>query len=154
MAIRVILLLIIFLVLSVAAGALSADPATIPSTVPTPAPSRSVLDGVYSTEQVARGEKAYFSSCARCHGDNLLGNDDASALVDNDFLGHWYGKSVGNLVDLTWKKMPTDGPGKLSRKQCTDMAAYLLNQNGYPVGKSDLVSDADVLKNILIEAKK
>lgn len=121
---------------------------------PATAPSVSVLDGVYSPEQLARGEKAYMSTCARCHGDNLLGNDDAPALVDNDFLSHWYGNSVGKLVDLTWKKMPTDGPGRLSRRQATDITTYLLHENGFPAGTGDLVSDAHVLNGILIEPKK
>jgi len=128
--------------------------ATGPTTEPTTGPSRSVNDGIYSAIQVARGKKSYSSLCARCHGDNLLGNDDAPALVDNDFLGHWYGKTLGKLVDLTWKKMPTDGPGRLNRRQSTDITTYLLSENGYPVGKSDLPPDAGVLNGILIQRAK
>ena len=128
--------------------------AAAPSTNPTTAPSGSVNNGIYSDAQLARGKKAYSSLCARCHGDNLLGNDDAPALVDKDFLDHWYGQSLGKLVDLTWKKMPSDAPGRLSRKESTDITTYLLSQNGFPAGKSDLVSDAKVLNGILIEAKK
>jgi mono/diheme cytochrome c family protein len=143
---RAILLLMIPVVLFGAAAA--------PSTGPTTAPSRSVCDGIYSDAQMHRGEKAYGTLCARCHGDNLLGNDDAPALVDTDFLEHWYGKPLGKLVDVTWKKMPTDGPGRISRRQSTDITAYLLSQNGYPSGKSDLVPDAAVLNGILIKAKQ
>ena len=49
--------------------------------------------------------------------------------------------------------MPSDGPGKLSRRQCTDMIAYLLSANGFPAGESDLDSDAAVLHEILIQPK-
>jgi mono/diheme cytochrome c family protein len=143
---RATILLIISVVLFFAAIA--------PSEAPTTVPSRTVWDGVYSNEQLARGEKMYMSLCARCHGDNLLGNDDAPTLVDNDFLSHWYDKPLGKLVDLTWKKMPTDGPGRLSRRQSTDITTYLLHENGFPVGNGELVPDAAVLNGILIEAKK
>jgi hypothetical protein len=84
----------------------------------------------------------------------LLGNDDAPKLVEAEFLENWEGKSVGNLVELTQKKMPTDGPGKLTRKQCTDITAYVLSANGFPAGETELAPDLDVLGGILIQAKK
>ncbi len=115
------------------------------------AASRSVWDGVYSSEQSSRGQSAYNSKCARCHGEALLGGESSPALVDRDFLEKWNGKSVGALVELTRRTMPSDGPGKLSRRQCTDIIAYLLGANGFPAGKSDLVSDAAVLDEIFIQ---
>src|SRR5437879_6387130 len=50
------------------------------------APSRSILDGVYSADQIARGKKGYDSLCARCHGEALGGGEDSPALVTEDFL--------------------------------------------------------------------
>ena len=117
------------------------------------AASRSVWSGVYSQDQASRGQKAYNSHCARCHGEALLGGENSPPLVDRDFLDKWNGKSVGSLVDFTRKTMPSDGPGKLSRRQCTDMIAYLLSANGFPAGESDLDSDAAVLNEILIQPK-
>ena len=115
--------------------------------------SRSAWSGVYSQDQASRGQKAYNAQCARCHGEALLGGENSPPLVDPDFLEKWYGKSVGSLVDFTRKTMPSDGPGKLSRRQCTDMIAYLLSANGFPAGESDLDSDAAVLHEILIQPK-
>ncbi len=117
------------------------------------AASRLVWSGVYSQDQASRGQKAYNSQCARCHGEALLGGENSPPLADPDFLEKWYGKSVGSLVDFTRKTMPSDGPGKLSRRQCTDMIAYLLSANGFPAGESDLDSDAAVLNEILIQPK-
>jgi mono/diheme cytochrome c family protein len=117
------------------------------------AASRSVWDGVYSKEQAGRGQKGYNSLCARCHGEALLGGENSPPLVDQDFLEKWNGKSVGNLVDLTSKTMPSDGPGKLSRRQCADIIAHLLSANGFPAGEKDLESDAAVLNEILIQPK-
>ena len=118
------------------------------------AASRSVWDGVYSKEQAGRGQTAYNSKCARCHGENLMGGEDSPALVDRDFLEKWKGKSVGSLVETIRKTMPSDGPGKLTRQQCTDITAYLLSVNGFPPGNGDLASDADVLNEILFQARK
>ena len=36
--------------------------------------------------------------------------------------------------------MPSDGPGKLSRRQCTDIIANLLSANGFPAGESELAT--------------
>ena len=115
--------------------------------------SRSVWDGVYSREQASRGQTAYNSKCARCHGDALLGGEDSPPLVDKDFLERWNGKSVGSLVELTRGTMPSDGPGKVSRQQCTDIIAYLLGANGFPAGKSDLEPDAAALNEIVFQSK-
>ena len=118
------------------------------------AASRTVWDGVYSSEQAGRGQAAYNSKCARCHGDALLGGENSPALVDSDFLEKWNGKSVGELVERTRKTMPSDGPGKLSRQQCADIVAYLLSANGFPGGKSDLATDLAVLNEISIQPKQ
>jgi mono/diheme cytochrome c family protein len=117
------------------------------------AASRSVWDGVYSKEQAGRGQTAYNSKCARCHGEALLGGEDSPPLVDKDFLEKWNGKSVGNLVELTRKTMPADGPGKLSRKECIDIVAYLLSANGFPAGSGDMTADASVLDEIVFQPK-
>jgi mono/diheme cytochrome c family protein len=117
------------------------------------AASRSVWDGVYSKEQAGRGQTAYNSKCARCHGDALLGGENSPPLVDRDFLEKWNGQSVGSLVELTRTTMPSDGPGKLSRQQCIDIIAYLLTANGFPAGKNDLGSDAAALNEIVFQPK-
>jgi mono/diheme cytochrome c family protein len=118
------------------------------------AASRTVWDAVYSKQQAGRGQTVYNSRCARCHGDALLGGENAPALVDQDFLEKWNGKSLGSFVERIRITMPSDGPGKLSRQQCTDIAAYLLSANNFPAGDGDLTTDADTLNEILFQAKK
>lgn len=117
-------------------------------------PARTVLDGVYSAAQVARGRKAYDSLCARCHGEALGGGEDSPALVDQDFLNEWYGKSLGELVEYTREEMPSDGPGKVTRKQSTDITAYVLSANDFPSGPRELEPNLEVLNQILIVPKK
>lgn len=116
--------------------------------------SRSVWDGVYSAEQAARGQKAYVAECARCHGDMLGGIDDAPPLTKDHFLDAWNGKTVGRLADLTRRTMPPETAGTMSRPLTIDLVAFLLSVNGFPAGKTDLVTDTTKLRQIAINAKK
>ncbi len=130
------------LILPLAAAALAAEAA------------RSIWDGVYSAEQAARGKKIYKAECADCHGDALEGIDKAPALTGPIFSQNWTGKSVFRLIDVTRRTMPPDNPGMYPRPLCTDVAAYLLSENGYPVGKTDLAPDAPDLRQLVLAAKK
>ena len=114
-------------------------------------PSRSTKDGVYSEEQAGRGETQYLEQCARCHGENLLGGEESPALVDEDFLAKWYGKTVGDFVERVRNTMPSDGPGTLSRRRCVDVVAYVLRQNEYPAGQEELDNDLAALNEIRID---
>jgi mono/diheme cytochrome c family protein len=131
-----------------------------PASAPAPAPAakpavpRSVWDGVFSKEQLTRGQKAYNSLCARCHGDNLLGGEEATPLVGAEFLKNWTAKSVGALLEYTRKEMPSDGPGKLTRQQCADATAYVLSANGFPAGDAELPADPEAASQIFIQPKK
>ena len=118
------------------------------------APTKSILDGVYSAAQIDRGRKAYDSLCARCHGEALGGGEDSPALVDEDFLKNWYGKSLGDLIEYTREEMPSDGPGKVTRKESTDITAFVLSANDFPAGPRDLEPTLDVLNKISITPKK
>lgn len=144
----------------------STAPTAAPASTPPPAPAaeatsptkaaapRSVWDGVYTKEQAARGLKAYNSLCARCHGDNLLGGEEATPLVGAEFMKNWAAKSVGALLEYTRKEMPSDGPGKLSRQQCADTTAYVFSVNGFPAGSTELPTDPEAARPILIQPKK
>ena len=116
---------------------------------------RSVWDGVYSTDQAARGQKLYVAQCVKCHGEDLRGGpEDSPPLIEQSFLKRWHNKAVGRLVDATRRTMPPDSPGELSREQSTDIIAYLLSANGFPAGKTELPSDVASLREIMIEPKK
>ena len=133
-------LLIATLTLSVAAAA---------EQTPPPA-ARSAWDRVFNQDQVDRGRTAYNALCARCHGETLGGGENSPALVDDVFFTFWGGKTVGDLVEYTRKTMPSDGPGKISRKRCVDIAAYLLSANGFPAGDREFPTELDALNQITI----
>jgi mono/diheme cytochrome c family protein len=117
--------------------------------------ARSIWDGVFSPEQVARGKKSYAAECADCHGDELEGAGKKSPpLKGETFFKNWTTKSVHRLIDTTRRTMPPEDPAILSRELCTDVIAYILAENGYPTGKADLAVDAPDLRQIVIQPPK
>jgi len=116
--------------------------------------TRSVWDGVYTTDQAKRGQELYGRECAACHGSDLSGGESAPPLAGAGFLSNWTGLTVGDLFDRTQKSMPQNTPGKLSRAQNADIIAYLLSANRFPEGKNDLDRQVEALKQIRIDAEK
>jgi mono/diheme cytochrome c family protein len=117
-------------------------------------PSQSVWDGVYTEEQAARGNALYSQTCAACHAPDLSGGETAPALAGADFKSNWSGLSVDDLFERIKVSMPGDNPGTLSRQQTADTLAFVLSVNRFPAGKSELVREAEVLKQIAFEATK
>lgn len=108
----------------------------------------SVLDGVYTEAQAARGQDAFAQTCAACHGTGLTGNGEAPALVGGEFISNWAGLTAGELFDRIRTTMPQDNPGKLSRAQYADILSFILKSNGYPAGQKDLDQRTEFLKAI------
>lgn len=110
--------------------------------------SSSVLDGVYTQAQAARGADQFAQNCAACHGASLSGNGEAPALVGAEFISDWAGLTLGELAERIHNTMPQDNPGKLSRAQYADILAYILKANGYPEGQKELDSRVEYSKAI------
>jgi hypothetical protein len=106
-----------------------------------PKPGRTVLDGIYTPVQAARGEAAYTKTCAECHDLSFDGTPvDGSGFIDN-----WREFPLDVLYTFISTTMPQDNPGELSADSYRDVLAYILKRNGYPEGRSDLT--LDVIKN-------
>jgi S-disulfanyl-L-cysteine oxidoreductase SoxD len=112
--------------------------------------SPAASDGVYSADQAQRGETLYKKQCTACHGDALDGVGPYPPLSGNDFLTKYEGKPASNLYDMIQKLMPATAPGSLSRSDAADLFAYILSFNKFPAGKTDLPSDADSLKKLIV----
>ena len=119
----------------------------------TPA-SRSVWDGAYTEEQAKRGKELYSRECAKCHGPDLSGVDEAPALSGGAFLANWNDLTVGDLSERVRISMPPNKQGRLSRQQIVDILSYVLRFNSFPIGKTELDPKTELLKQIRIEATK
>ena len=135
-------------------GAVAAPqaPTEPPGSAPAAGP-RTVWDNVYTDAQATRGKDAYSADCAACHSDDLGGSGYAPALKGDDFTFTWNEKSVGDFFERVRRLMPPDNPGSLPAERYRDITAYILSENKYPSGTTDLPADAAVLKQIKIAAK-
>ena len=114
--------------------------------------TRSIKSGVYSPAQAKRGEDLVYLECAKCHSATLLGGENNTPpLVGDLFLDRWKKKSLGELFTKIATTMPSDDPGRLSKKECADILAYILLANKYPAGEQDLPTTTELLGQIFIE---
>jgi mono/diheme cytochrome c family protein len=116
--------------------------------------SRSVWDGVYTSEQAARGSALYAQHCASCHGSALTGGESAPPLTGGEFFSNWNGLTVGDLFDRIRISMPADRPGKLTREQDADILAFVLSVSQFPAGMTELEHQTEVLKQIRLDSSK
>jgi cytochrome c len=116
--------------------------------------SRSVWDGVYTSEQAKRGATLYANECASCHGTALNGGESAPPLTGGEFFSNWDGLTVGDLFERIRTTMPADHPGKLTRGQDADVLSFVLRVNRFPEGTTELDHRSEVLKQIRLEAAK
>jgi mono/diheme cytochrome c family protein len=112
--------------------------------------SSTAADGIYSADQAHRGEALYKKQCVSCHGEALDGAGPYPPLSGDDFLSKYAGQPAGNLYDMIQKLMPATAPGSLTRPEAADLFAYILSFNKFPAGKTDLPSDADSLKKLIV----
>ena len=105
----------------------------------------SVMTGVYTAAQAARGAEVYTSSCAQCH---TMGQHSGST-----FAAAWNNRRLFDLYEIVHTTMPLDNPGGLGEQEYIDVVAYMLQLNGVPAGKSALHADASALKALRIDVK-
>lgn len=107
--------------------------------------ARTVLDGVYTDVQAARGQMAYQINCSMCHRESLDGGAEALPLRGEQFMESWRDDSLAPLFDHMRTRMPRrpgGEPGSLSEKTYLDILAYILKVSEYPPGAGELTKDA------------
>lgn len=112
----------------------------------------SVFDGVFTAEQSARGEAQYLETCKRCHKEDLSGDlsEEIPPMVGDKFLSQWVNWTVGDLFEFFTTKMPPKRKDRLelSAENYADILAYILKQNGFPAGKTELLPTIEPLLEI------
>jgi mono/diheme cytochrome c family protein len=108
----------------------------------------SVLDGVFTMDQAARGKVVYQERCARCHSRGA-----APLLVGEAFLRRWFEDPLAEPFAKILNTMPENAPGTLPEAAVADVLSFLLESSGYPAGAQELRSDPDLLSRVLIVGK-
>ncbi len=107
--------------------------------------AKTVLDGVYTEAQAARGEAAYEANCGRCHRDNLEGGAEALSLKGERFMEAWRDDTLDGVFTHIRTRMPRrpgGEPGSLPEKTYVDILAYILKANAFPPGTLELTTEA------------
>jgi cytochrome c5 len=107
-----------------------------------------VWDGVFTSEQAARGKTNFDLSCSRCHNVALAGSERGPAIKGNTFLSHWEKDTVAGLFTKIRDTMPESGPGTVTDDVKIDILSYILQQNGFPAGTAELTKDVSSLEEI------
>jgi len=125
------------------------------TTTPSEPPNQDVTDTgggatpVFTAEQNERGKTAYLSSCATCHGADLISAHYGPPLAGSFFAGKWGGRSVADLFAYA-KKMPPSRPASLPDQTYADMVAHILATNGVAAGDKELPADPAALAAMTI----
>lgn len=110
------------------------------------AQSKSVNDGVYTTEQAARGDRVFKAKCASCHY--------TARFVGEDLFKAWANKPLAELFSVVRESMPEDNPGTLPVQEYADAIAYFLQLNKFPTGSDELVGSDEAMGAIMLERPK
>jgi quinoprotein glucose dehydrogenase len=102
--------------------------------------SSSAWNGVYTESQAAAGQPLYAEHCAKCHGADLGGVEQAPALAGPAFGQRWRDAPLEKLFSRV-ESMPPQAPKSLTTAQYIDVLAFMLKANGFTAGASRLTSE-------------
>ena len=114
--------------------------------------AQSFTSPTYTTTQATRGKDAYAQNCATCHGANLDDGEFGPPLKGPDFRGRWGGKAMDAVFVEISTRMPPAAPGSLGDDKYADVLAYLLQENAVAAGATDLPSDPQALRALMLPA--
>jgi mono/diheme cytochrome c family protein len=112
-----------------------------------------IWEGVFTAAQADRGREVYLKNCSNCHNLDLAGSVRGPALRGERFMLAWQNGSVNNLFRKIRDSMPANYPETVSEEGKLDVISYLLKENGFPTGASELKLDAEALESIQIVQK-
>ena len=95
------------------------------------AQEKTVKDGVFTEAQVTSGQIVYDAQCKTCHNMQFY----------RDTLRSWNNQPLLYLWESIMGTMPADNPGSLMFEEYTDVIAYILSENGFPTGNTELDPD-------------
>lgn len=106
--------------------------------------------GYYSEVQAARGRRVFERDCAQCHGPERSLVTGFRAIANKRHNN----RPIYPSVYYYWRRMesePGDNVDRVSRADKLDATAYLLQQNGFPPGPSELVDDPVSMKGMYLD---
>jgi alcohol dehydrogenase (cytochrome c) len=118
-------------------------PRTNPRPVRRDAPTRSVVDGVFTQQQAEQGEQLFNQECSACH--------EAANYTGTNFAAKWTGGTLSDVYQDISLAMPPANPGGLTPVTYASIVAYFLAGSEYPAGNAQLPGDPWQLGSISVE---
>jgi mono/diheme cytochrome c family protein len=109
--------------------------------------------GFFSAAQAGHGAIVFREKCGACHGNDLAGGDEAPPLKGDEFWSEWDQQTARSLYSRIISTMPPDSPGSLEEKDVIDLVAFVVSQNGVPLGGKKIES-ANELNGIKLQRPK
>jgi alcohol dehydrogenase (cytochrome c) len=94
----------------------------------------------FTEQQARRGQTVYAESCALCHGPHLNDGQFGPPVKGATFKARWHDQLPEALWASIIKRMPPASPGSLDGRAYTDVAAFLLRENGEAAGTAELAA--------------
>lgn len=91
----------------------------------------------YTRQQANRGETLFQDYCSGCHS--------ASEFTGSTFRRRWTNQVVGAFYVAVFYTMPEDNPGGLPEQTIADIIAFMLSENDFPAGDSELPTSIDLM---------
>ncbi len=91
---------------------------------------------LYTATQATRGERAFLTNCAGCHGYSMI-----------SIFGRY--RNAYDYYGVAATSMPWEEAGSLPVQDYVDIIAYMMRENGFPAGDVELRPDRAVLEQIL-----
>jgi mono/diheme cytochrome c family protein len=113
------------------------------------AKSGKVPPALFTEAQANTGRQLFSDKCALCHGANLEGRVGPS-LKGKMFLSKAAAHTVADIFRIISQNMPATMPGTLNHDEYVNIMAFLLLQNGYPSGASELTFDVALKSKTLM----
>jgi mono/diheme cytochrome c family protein len=123
-------------------------------------PSTRKGEAFFTEDQARRGKLAFNRNCAFCHTVDPRTSTPADLLaaLPSTFGGHFLervvnGKTVYPNVLMLYSKllsMPAFNTKAVSAQQRVDIAAYILQANGYPSGGDEIPADVDAMRQMTL----
>ena len=104
----------------------------------------------FTEEQVTKGQTLYSETCQICHGNRLSNGQFGTPLRTSFFQNNWKGKSLGELAQNIWEKMPPDNVQSLTWDQVTAVLAFILSRNNIEPADTAMTTDMDTLNAIAL----
>jgi mono/diheme cytochrome c family protein len=108
--------------------------------------------GVYTAAQAERGRAVVQTHCSECHAEDLSGGE-GPALSGSTFMLKWETLTVERLFHKIRDTMPSVGSTDVTLEEKLDSVAFILQQNGFPAGMSELADAPGTLAAIKMVPK-